>query len=206
MKGLGENHGIPEPWCLEVAVLKEVWKDMQILTEQTEHEENFDADADALKEFNDKWKANHDEMPTANIPPVQKPAEPQAGAGVGVGAGTDEKQKNKELNERDKVAVAEVRKTHALADRAMRDFRSVLTQSAENQNTKDCKFEQELEVALARAGELDREILEYELKHLSNTSLLDTDLTTMAKSSKDLVETIQSGRKLVQKLKSWFKG
>ena len=106
---------------------------------------------------------------------------------------------------RDKEAVANVRKTHGLWDRAKREYTALVSKSKACSNTQGCKFEQDLEVTIQQGASLDDDLMKYEIKFLEGRTYSNDDVSEMSRLVTTAVDLIKAGNKKASALRPWFK-
>ena len=114
-------------------------------------------------------------------------------------------QQNGVGHERDKVAIAAIRKAHWAWDKATREWGAVLEQSQHCSATEDSTYEKHLKTTLVNSRATDQIIVDLEKKLIAGTSLLDSELKEAAKSTAKLNTTLKGGNKLMGMIKAWIR-
>ena len=192
MKRLPPNSKIPFPFNQEVAYTKEKWRAKETRTEEEERrtEQQLvegEGNDDAAK-FTAKFHAAQSSAGSApkidETPPPQKDDPPP-----------------KPKDDKGKAAVAEIRKTHSVFDKTIREWHGLIAMSEKSDITGGCKFEQ----LLNDTTRLDEENMQVERKYLSGTTLLDDDIRTAAARSGELAKLMKDGNKKAAMLMTWLK-
>ena len=100
------------------------------------------------------------------------------------------------MPERDKVAVANLRRTHSLWDRARRDYNALVAKSEANENTQGCKFERDLKSIVQQGGPIDQNIQALESKYLCGKDFSDEEIKMGADMANSLVTFIKEEKVL----------
>ena len=109
------------------------------------------------------------------------------------------------IDKETKAAMSCVRKAHAAADRAQREWQAVIQSSSNHENTKGCKFEKDLSALVKEVGLTDAELQKIEQKYLQEGKLQPGDIAEAATKAQQLKDTITDGNKKMVAIKSWMK-
>ena len=107
--------------------------------------------------------------------------------------------------DRDKVAIANLRKTHSAWDRAKRKYTALISKSNQHENTKGCKVETDLGNTVTHGTQLDARMLTYETKFLEGKSFEDKDIADISTVVNQLVDIVKCNNKRSAAMKPWFK-
>ena len=103
-------------------------------------------------------------------------------------------QHEEELNKRDQLAIATMRKCHSSFDKAKREFQAMIQKSMSHANTEGCKFEKDLQGIIEKGQVLDETLLQMETKHLSHALLSNEELSEGAQACEALTALIKAGQ------------
>ena len=204
---------IPEPFCNQVAYVKETWSGARVAhtveTIGSDHEDGDDREDDPEDEqqqfqnFDKKFQ-----QITGGVPRLAlRQAMPDSAGGVAKkkeDEDAENEKKEKENKERDKITVQNLRKAHSMFERARREWQATVSQSAANQNTTGSKVELDLDTCIIEAGKTDECMMSVERKFLQGTSLVDSDIRNAAEMTTKLLEQIKGANKKQGALKAWF--
>lgn len=90
-------------------------------------------------------------------------------------------------------------------DAGRRNFGALVSQSADNENTKGCKFQRDLEDMIKTGNRFDAAIQKVEEKHRSGRELTDEEIASSADDCKAILDIIKNGQKKAGALRPWFK-
>jgi hypothetical protein len=103
------------------------------------------------------------------------------------------------------VALKSVRLAHSVCDKFIRDVGVVIAASKDNPNSTGCKIETDLTSLQGTLAAEDKEILIFENLCRSNAKVGGKSIETVAATVKRIDESVKTGRKKVNALKSLFK-
>ena len=101
--------------------------------------------------------------------------------------------------------VQNCRKLHGLWGRASREWEAAVEQSQSCENTKGCKFEQDLGTAIVDGKAFGKQLVEWERKFRIENSFNDDDVTAIAETGQKILALMKLGGTKVIALKFWFK-
>ena len=96
-----------------------------------------------------------------------------------------------------------MRKTHSIWDRTKRTWNSELTLSKNSKFTVGSQFEKDLEADVVSCQALDDKNMEVEHKFQTKTSLTDANITDAVARTREIMEAIKRGNRIVSHLRSW---
>ena len=102
-------------------------------------------------------------------------------------------------------AIVAAKKAHSEWDRKKRDLEGVVGRSKLNENTKGCKFEQDLEAMIETGIQKDNVLLEYEKKFNTAVKMENEDLVKVKAETEELSKLAKEASKKSSALASWWK-
>ena len=207
---LSPDSKIPYPKNQQVWISNEKFRKQEGAIDETELNEQGEVDTNKHEEFlkdfaNAKIKVKRDK-PGSNIG-RGKPESNIGAANVSDAASmvTSSSEKPKVIDEKTKIAIKNLRKSHSSWDRSRREFESAIQQSKKNENTKGSKIEQQLESLVNACNATDDMLIGLERIFMINGQLTDGQVLEASKLCAELKKDTDSAKELWNGLKSWFK-
>jgi len=188
---------IPYPANQQVRYVVERWKTTTKSSEHEDHVQPVAGDQDAV--------SAHAKSVAAATAAIQSRRGGNASVQETAAPSTQGAGPNATPSERDKTAVANVRKTHSLWDRGKREYTALISKSKACANTQGCKFELDLEGAIKEGIKLDASLMLYETKYMEGKAFTNDDVEKMSSLATKTVELIKESNKRAAALRPWFK-
>ena len=110
-----------------------------------------------------------------------------------------------QADEKTKIAVASLRKTHSQWGRSKREINGLVAQSEENHNTQGSKIERDLHKLVEDCTSMDDELVNLEQVSIVKGRLDDDQVKEVAELCARIKSATDAGREKGQALKAWFK-
>ena len=188
---------VPWPYNLEVAYIREAWTHGNTMTDTTACKSTEDGDnavTDFETKFEDQWKQRGSGSSSSSSQMTGPPNENK-----------DPQPPENKKDERDKLVVSNIRRVHAMCDRAMRDWEAIITKSQRCPNTCGCKFETDLQEQVEALKKMDSLTMAIDMKYTTGSTLTDEDIKKAGSQTTDMVNGIKDGNRKCAAIKSWMK-
>jgi len=202
---LPASANIPYPQNLQIRYLSEKEQVRQSRTDEEEYHVDVET-AEAFDDFENKLKRPAKEIveTAASSSWATATATPKASSVAAESEFSSQPALSAE-EQRDRAAVAHVRKAHNAWDRCRREFEGVIEHSSVNLNTKGCKFESDLAALIEEGNAADASIIKLEQKFICDQRFSPTEVEDVVRIGKQIKDLTRKGAKISNAMKQWFK-
>ena len=190
---------IKAPYNLIVARVRVKWSSNKRKAEETNHEEHDEPELEALEELETEMANITGGIRNEQIAPRTVATPAVAGADD-----TSEQNKQKTMSERDKTALAAIRKAHGMFDKNKRKWNADLDTSKRSEYTAGTKPEKDLSDIVGQCESLHSTIMTTDVKTTQGTALTDAELKAVGEATTQLIKDMKEGQKVAGKLRELF--
>ena len=206
---VGVEHAAPYPDNQEVQLVRKVIDRKRVLTEGAELEKKRTPTEEEAEALENMLRTAMSEMTRAPSPSPRKARKLEA-----IEDATEEQKKEEEaarkkeeaaLKVRAESAIKYVKASHADWDRKKQDWKGVVKQSRENENTNGCRIESDLVKLIEEATAQDENMMQFHTHHVAGKALTDENIAVMKEAAAALAITIKKAKSKVTALTGSFK-